>query len=329
MDKIINWGIIGPGKIAHKFAEDLQKVAGGRLHAVASRSEERARVFAQQYGAAHTYGNYQDLASCPDLDAIYIASPHTSHFEHTMWCIAAGIPVLVEKPWAMNEGEAQQMIELASEKEVFVMEAVWTRFLPTTTKILDLIADGVIGEIEGVKADFGFRADYNESSRLFNIDLGGGALLDIGLYPTFLATLLLGAPSEVRALARKAPTGADIDTGITLAYPSGQLAHLHATLIANTKTEAFIYGTEGTIHWHGRWHEPSHFSVLRPERGPENFFFEYDTNGYNYETAHVQDCLRKGLKESPLLPLSFSMRLTQTLDSIRNVAGIKYPMDFD
>lgn len=324
-----HWGIIGPGKIAHQFAQDLQKVSGAKLSAVASRSAERAADFAREYDAAYAYGSYEEILTCPKLDVVYIATPHTSHAELTRMCLAAGVAVLCEKPWAMNTRQAEAMVELARAQQVFLMEAIWTRFLPTTRRILELLSAGVIGEVEGIKADFGFRAKFDPSSRLFDPALGGGALLDIGLYPAFLATLLLGEPAEVVARARKGPTGVDVDTGFVLAYADGRLAHLHCTLLATTKTEAFIYGTEGTLHWHGRWHEPTHFSVLRPGKGPENFFFEYDTHGYSYEAAAVQEALAQGWTEHPDLPLDFSLRLTRVLDAIRAASGIKYASDED
>ncbi len=327
MDQEIRWGIIGPGKIAHHFAKDLQVVNGGRLTAVASRSLDRARNFADQYGAPHAYGSYTDLLSCPELDVVYIATPHNSHCELSRQCLEAGIPVLCEKPWAVNRLEAEQMVQTARETGVFLMEAIWTRFLPTTQKILALIEDGAIGELEAIKADFGFRANFDPQSRLFAAELAGGALLDIGLYPVFLSHLLLGSPTEIQAMARLGKTGVDEDTGMLFKYDGGRLAHLHCTLLANTKTEAFIYGSEATIHWHGRWHEPSSFSVIRPGEGPENFFYDYPSKGYHYETEHVQDCLRQGLTESPLLPLDFSLALTNTLDIVRKQIGLRYPGD--
>ena len=319
------WGIIGPGRIAHQFAQDLAVAEGGYLSAVASRSEERAREFADQYQAKFAYGSYREILTCPELDAIYIATPHSSHCELAVRCLVAGIPVLCEKPWGINSAEAELMTAASQEKGVFLMEAIWTRFLPSTRKILELINDGVIGEIEAIKADFGFRAAFKPEGRLFNPELAGGALLDIGLYPVFLSHLLMGPPKEIQAMARLGETGVDLDTGMLFKYEGGQMAHLHCTLVANTKTEAFIYGTKGTIHWHGRWHEPSGFSLLLPDQGPENFFFDKPSNGYHYEAEEVHRCLREGLTESPDLPLDFSLALTRSLDEIRRQIGLIYP----
>lgn len=321
-----SWGIIGPGKIAHRFAQDLDQVPNAQLSAVLSRSKDRAVQFASEYGATHAYEDLANFLQCPDIDAVYVATPHTSHYAFTMACLDAGIPVLCEKPWAISLVQAQEMIAKAREKKVFLMEAIWTRFLPTTEKILQFIEQGVIGEVMSVKADFGFRATYDPKSRLFDPALGGGALLDIGLYPAFLAELLLGPPSGIQAYCRKAPTGVDMETHAILQYPGGQVANLHCTLASLTKTEAFIYGTKGTIHWHGRWHDPSSFSVLLPEQAPDNHFFEYHSHGYSYEAACVQSCLAQGHLECPKLPLDFSLGLTTTLTQILQQIGVEYPI---
>lgn len=326
--KTFRWGIIGPGKIAHKFAQDLEQVAGAQIFAIAGRNQERAQRFAEVYDAPHAFDQVEEMLALPELDVVYVATPHSSHCANTLQCLRASKAVLCEKPWAINQQEAVQMMELARSQQVFLMEAIWTRFLPTTQKILALIADGVIGEIESVKADFGFRAkEIDLTSRLFNPALGGGSLLDIGLYPVFLSQLLLGKPSEILASSRLTSTGVDMETSIVLNYAGRQMANLHCTFGANTKTEAFIHGSKGTIHWHGRWHEPSHFSILLPGQGPDNYFFEYTTHGYSYEAARVQECLAAGLTECPELPLDFSLQMTQLLDDIRAAAGIVYPGD--
>ncbi len=323
--KKYNWGIIGLGRIAHKFAHDIEKGKSMRLHAVASRSLERSKVFADQYGAVHAYGSYEEIVQCPDLDVVYIATPHVSHCANTLLCLEAGIPVLCEKPFAMNSKEVRQMVQAARLKGVFLMEAFWTRFLPTTRKILDLIEQDHIGQILSIKADFGFKAPYDPEGRLFNRELGGGSLLDIGIYPVFLALLLMGKPERIKAMANLNNTGIDVDCGVLLHYPDGRMAHLHSTILANTKTEAFIYGEKGTIHLHSRWHEPSWFSLIRNGDRPQNFYFDYFSKGYHYEAEEVVHCLAKGKKESDLLPLDFSIQLMEILDGIRTEAGIFYP----
>ncbi|MEN0004324.1 MAG: Gfo/Idh/MocA family oxidoreductase [Bacteroidota bacterium] len=312
-----NWGIIGLGKIAHKFAEDLARMPNTKLHAVASRSLAKAEAFQQQYGATHAYGSYEHITSCPDLDAVYIATPHSAHCANTILCLKHQIPVLCEKPLALNSTEAQKMIAAAHEHHTFLMEALWTRFLPTTQKILELIEADTIGAIHTVKADFGFKPIFDSSSRLFDPALGGGALLDIGIYPVFLAYLLLGTPKTIQASVFKGATGVDEEVGMLFQYAGGQMAHLHTSLRAKTKTEAFIYGEKGTIHLHGRWHEPTSFSLLLPEQRPELFHFEWPTNGYSYEAQEVMQAVRNEQKESKLWTLQQSLDLMQLLDDVK------------
>ena len=325
MSKIYNWGIIGLGKIANKFAQDLADHENSKLHAVASRSIDRAKAFAENYKAPHHFGNYQDLLSCPDLDIIYIATPHVQHWENTLMCLNAKIPVLCEKPFAMNTQQVQQMTALAKEKQTFLMEAIWTRFSPSMKKALEIIDQGLIGEVLSLKADFGFKAPFDPEKRLFNPDLGGGSLLDIGIYPVFLALLVLGKPSAIKAFAKIGPTKVDEECGILFQYESGKIAHLHSTLINATKTEAFIYGSKGTIHLHSQWHRPTNITLIREGERPEEFQLEKSGFGYGYEIEEVVKCLSEGKTESELLPLSFSEDLMDLLDKIRIEAGIHYP----
>lgn len=316
--RTFRWGVIGLGKMAHQFVSDLKMLPNARLTAVAASDAGRAQAFAQQYGAPFAYGSYEGILNCPEpLDVVYIATPHVSHAALTMMCLRNGLPVLCEKPWAMNIAEAEDMVATARAQGVFLMEALWTRFLPTTAKVLDLIQSGAIGEVLGLKADFGFPLKTPPPERLIRPELGGGALLDIGIYPAFLSLLLMGYPADIKVSTRYGTTGVDVDTAALLTYPNGALAQLHATLLARTKTEAFIYGSEATLHWHGRWHEPSGFSILREGRRPENFFFDYPSKGYHYEAEAVQQCLAQGLLECPELPLAFSLELSRLLAALR------------
>ncbi|MEL7377820.1 MAG: Gfo/Idh/MocA family oxidoreductase, partial [Bacteroidota bacterium] len=278
------WGILGLGKIAHKFAEDLKTISGAQLQAVGSRSKGRAEEFAQTHGAPSSFGTYAGLIDCGEIDAVYIATPHTSHFELTLACLEAGVPVLCEKPMGMNLSQVQTMVEAAEKNRTYLMEALWTRFLPSTKKLMELIATKEIGAIEGLRADFGFKAGPKSSQRITDKSLGAGSLLDIGIYPVFLSYLLLGLPEEIQAMSRFNEDGVDIDCSVNLRYGGGQIAQLYSTLLARTKTEATIHGSEGLIHWHPRWHEPSHFSLLKTfDSPPENHFFEYNNSGYAYE----------------------------------------------
>lgn len=327
MADTFNWGIIGPGKIARKFASDLQTIKNARVHAVASRSMQRARTFADEYQADYVYDSYEGMLTCPDLHAVYVATRHPEHAAASLLCLERGIPVLCEKPFAMNAGQVQEMVDAARRTDTFLMEAIWTRFIPTTLKSLQLIEEGIIGEVLSMKADFGFRAEKNLEGRLYNRVLGGGSLLDIGIYPAFLSMLLFGPPQDIQAHGVIGPTGVDEEMAAILHYDGGRMAQLHSTIRADTKTEAFIYGSKGVIHIHSRWHEPTSMSLLLPGERPKDFFFDYPCIGYAYEAEEVMACVRAGKKESELLPLSFSQGLIDLLDAIRHQIGLTYDAD--
>jgi predicted dehydrogenase len=325
MAKVFNWGIIGLGKIAHRFADDLLLIPNARLHAVASSSTDRAREFAQKYKVPFAYGNYNDITKVPDLGAVYIASAHTSHCAHTLLCLKNNIPVLCEKPFAMNAVEVEQMIGLAMEKQTFLMEAMWTRFLPTTAKVLEMIQSGVIGEVLSLKADFGFHGTFNPDRRLFNADLGGGSLLDVGIYPVFLSLLLFGKPDTIKALATIGVTNVDENCGMLLSYGEEKMAMLYSSIITETPTEAYIFGAKGSIRINSRWHEATSVTVLLHDQEPKDYFFEFNSTGYRYEAEEVMRCVSAGKLESDILPLNFSRDLMELLDRIRLEAGIFYP----
>lgn len=327
MGTTFHWGIIGPGNIARQFAADLCFIPGAKVHAVASRDGSRAAAFADEFGASFHYGDYQSILSCPDLDAVYIATPHIAHFDNTINCLEAGIPVLCEKPLAMNYRQVELMIDTARRHNTFLMEALWTRFLPSTKLMLELVRKGEIGELKGVHADFGFRADLPPEDRIFNKALGGGALLDIGIYPAFLALLLFGKAAEIKAMAKIGSTGVDEDTHVLMRYPGGQLAHLHSSFLVETKREAFIYGESGTIHMHADWYQQAQLSLFHGKSDAQLYTIEPKGLGYHYEAKEVMDCLAQGKIESELLSHSFSTALILSLDAIRREIGLTYPED--
>jgi len=328
MAKIYNWGIIGLGNIAHKFAEALTVVPNARLHAVASRSLEKATSFGQQYNAGKYYGNYEDITHDPDVDAIYIATPHNLHYQNTIMCLNQDIPVLCEKPFAINAKEASGMISLARSRNVFLMEAFWTRFFPDIKKVLELINDGVIGKIRIVKADFGFKAEFNPSSRLFDLDLGGGSLLDVGIYPLFLSLLLLGKPSSIKAISHIGRTGVDENCGIIFDYSNGEMANLFSSIVTDTITQAEIFGETGSIRIHKKWFMPSPVTLIKDGK-EEKYDFDFKGNGYNYEIEEVVKCLEEGKTESNLMPLNFSLDLMELVDHVKKECGIHYPSHDD
>ena len=316
MKEVINWGILAPGKIAGKFASDLKKRSGHTLHAVASRSLERAQSFGNTHNIPHFFGSYHELINCPDLDVVYIATPHSGHYETAAMCIENGIPVLCEKPLTADFKEAVKLVELARKNDVFLMEAIWTRFLPSMLKTLELIEQGSIGTIHGIKADFGFKADFNPTGRLFNPELAGGSLLDIGIYPVFLSLLILGKPTRIQATGFYGSTGVDEEVAMIFDHGSGKISTLHSSIRNHTKTEAFIYGTEGCIHLQTRWHEATMMTLLRNDEAPIAFNFDNQGFGYGFEMDEVARCLKLGLKESPILPLDFSLELMKILDDV-------------
>ncbi|PHI20206.1 oxidoreductase [Lewinellaceae bacterium SD302] len=322
---IFHWGILGLGKIARKFAEDLKTIEDAKLVAVGSRSQERATAFAADFGTEYAAGSYEALFNGPRVDAVYVATPHVSHLELVELCLENGVAVLCEKPLGLNYTQVEEMVGLAREKQVFLMEALWSRFTPTTAKVLELIEAGTIGEIEGLRADFGFRAGPGAAKRLFDPALGGGSLLDIGIYPIWLNQLLLGEPEEITVSARLDENGIDREIHVSLRNREGKLGHAFSTLYGRTKTEALIHGTKADLHWHTRFHEPSNFSILREDDSPENYFFERNANGYNYEAKAVMADVRAGRTENALWSLDDSLILHRTLTKIRELAGIRYP----
>lgn len=328
MKTTINWGILAPGRIAHKFAHDLKLVAGANLLAVASRSLERAQSFADEYGATHAYGSYEDLLECPGLDAVYIASPHVGHYKHTMMCLERGIAVLCEKPFAMNTAQVKKMVDCARANGVFLMEAVWTRFIPAFDEAMRLLNEGYIGDLKTIRADFGFKADFPPEHRVFNPALGGGSLLDVGIYTIFLATWLWGKPERIKAAAVMNSHGSDDSCAMIFEYSSNRLAILDCSLVVKTQIEAYIYGENGTIQLHNRFINPEEVSISFYEKNSEHLHIPLTGHGYYHEILEVNNCLRAGKKESSKLPLDFSITLMEMLDWVRKEAGIVYPTDF-
>lgn len=323
----IRWGILACGRIAKKFAADLQLVEGAELIAVSSRDKQKAIDFAAQFPAKYTHGSYEELVLNPEVDVIYVASPHAMHHEHTLLCLNHGKAVLCEKAFAINLTQAIEMVELARSKKIFLMEALWTRFLPHYNKVREMIADGMIGEVKGVLANFGFKPVSPVPDRLFNPALGGGALLDIGIYPTFLAQSLLGKPDKIMASMNTSESGVDEQSSMIFQYKDGKMASLFSSLASNLETDADIFGTNGRIRLTNRFYEPTATIQYYPERvdSRTEVFIQKEAGwGYQHEIIHVNDCLRKGLTESPTHTLTDTLDLMETLDKIREAMGLKY-----
>jgi len=326
----IRWGILACGKIAKKFAADLKLVDDGELVAVASRDIERAKQFANEFPAKHIFGSYEELVNCDEVDAIYVASPHSHHHEHTILCLNHSKAVLCEKAFAINQRQAKEMIDLARSKKVFLMEALWTRFLPHYVKVLDMIAEGKLGELKGVLANFGFKPPEPVSPRLFEPSLGGGSLLDIGIYPVFLAQSILGVPDSIIAKMDPAHTGVDEQCSIVFHYKNGITANLFSTLASNLETDADIFGTKGRIRLTNRFYEPSATIQYYPDIITSRTIIPVEKEpgwGYQHEIRHVNECLQKGLTESPVWRLDDTFSLMKTLDAVRVAMGLRYRVD--
>jgi len=328
--KKIKWGILGCGRIAGKFASDLRLVEDAELVALGSRSMEKARAFAETYPAKNIYGSYEQLAADPDVNAIYIATPHSHHHEHTLLCLQHHKAVLCEKAFAINARQASEMIAAARNKKVFLMEALWSRFLPHFDVVKKMIEGGRIGKLMSMQVNFGFKPADPVPQRLFDPKLGGGTLLDIGIYNVFFVHAFMGIPDEIQAIMKPAPSGVDEQLAVQFRYNDGRVAQLLSSFSSNLGTEADIAGDAGRIRLHNRFYEPSTSISYFPDRydSLQSIPFPKEQGwGYQYQVRHVHDCLHQGLTESPVMTLDYSLELMTLMDRIRGIAGIRYEAD--
>ncbi|MET9505776.1 Gfo/Idh/MocA family oxidoreductase [Streptomyces sp. NPDC006622] len=325
-EQTIRWGILATGGMAAAFTEDLLSEPGARVTAVGSRSEAGARRFAQRFGIPRAHGSWQDLAEDPEVDVVYVATPHAHHVTATTACLEAGKPVLCEKPFALSGRQARVMAELAAERDLFLMEAMWTYVNPLIRRVAELVADGAIGEIRALHAHFGGRVTAPPEHRLWDPAAGGGALLDLGTYPVSFAHLLLGAPETVTAHARLSPQGVDEQTGILLGHAGGAMAVLSCSLLAGDERRAAVYGTAGRVEIPADFYNPSAFVLHRDGHEPQTFAAPPQRgNGYGHQAREVMRCLRSGLTKSPLVPLAGTLAIMDTLDAVRARIGVRYP----
>lgn len=320
--KTIKWGILGLGKIAHKFASDLKKVTGCELYAVASRNQEKADDFAQMYQAKVAYDSYEKLAKDPAIDAIYIATPHSLHKELSILCLQHEKAVLCEKAFAMNFDEVSEMIQTAKENDTLLMEALWTRFLPHYQFVIDVVKSEKFGKIKQLEADFGFCAPYDLQNRLFRKEVGGGSLLDIGIYPIFAALSTLGIPEKIDANATFFENGVDSSCNMIFQYVNAK-AYLKSSLLENTPITAIFQFEKAKITINRPFHGPSNVTILQ-NNVEETIDFDYKTHGYSFEIEHFNHLLQSNKKESDLMTFEFSKTLMKTLDTVRNCIGLKY-----
>lgn len=326
MEQAIRWGILGTGNIASQFARGLRDCPGANLVAVGSRSIQTARAFGERFGVPYCYGSYGEVAGDPEVDVVYIATPHTLHRDNMMTCLEAGKPVLCEKPFAINALQTQEVIGAAARKGLFAMEAMWTRFLPPIMEVYKLLSDDAIGDVRLVAADLGFDLPFDPAGRLFNPELAGGCLLDVGIYPISLATTILGEPCGVCGQTTIGPTGVDEQNAISLRYPDGQLASLYAAIRLQTPLKAHVLGSKGGIDLHSHWWKGGPFT-LRQGSQTREFDIRVAGNGYQYEAQEVQRCLLAGQTQSQIMPLEQTLAALRITDELRRQWGLKYPME--
>jgi predicted dehydrogenase len=322
----LRWGILAPGGIAGSFVTALAAHTRQRVVAVGSRSAERAAAFAARHGIERAHGSYAELAADPGVDVVYVASPHSGHREHALAAIAAGKHVLVEKSFTRNASEAAEVIEAARSAGVLAMEAMWARYLPQTDVIRQLLADGVLGQIATVLADHGQYFDLDPAHRLFNPDLAGGAMLDLGIYPVSFASFALGTPDSVTAIGSLTETGVDAQVSILLTVGAAQ-ATLNTSLLAKTPTTASISGTAARVELSGPFYAPGVLTLTaldgtRLVRDPDPIS---GGGGLSYEAAELARCVTAGMTESPLLPLHETISVMRTLDEVRRQVGVVLP----
>ena len=325
MAKKIKWGIMGCGGIANKFANDLTLTKYGELAAVGSRSKAKAKKFAAQHGGAVAYGSYEEVAADPEVDIVYVATPHPYHMENTLLAINNGKHVLCEKPMAMNAKQTRRMIAAAQKKGVFLMEALWTRFFPAIIQLRKWLAAERIGKVLSVEADFGIHFRVGPEHRILNPKLGGGALLDLGIYPVSFASLVYGAqPKRIVSIVHKAKTGIDDQAVILFEYADSATATLGTSSRVHLRHEARIFGTEGMITVHDGFFHPSRMTLEVEGKKPKAVHLPHAGIGMHFEAEHVHQCLKKGKLQSEIMPLEETLAITQTLDKIRRQWKLKY-----
>ena len=323
--KPIRWGILATGKIAGKFAEGLQTLDDAVIQAVGSRKIESAKVFAETYNIPNIHGSYEALAADPEVDAIYVANPHPYHLESTLMCLENGKPVLCEKPMALNYAQTKIMVEKAREKGVFLMEAMWTRFLPAIVELRKWLDEERIGEVKMLTADFGFYSDWEPLHRKFNPELGGGSMLDVGIYPLAFAYMIFkDDPVYKSSFAEIGETRVDEQSAYLLGYKNGSMARLSSSVRHLSAKEAQIHGTKGFIHVPMFW-RANQLTIQLHDQEPETFDFPFESSGLQFEALEVMKCIREGKLESDIMPLDETLRLAKIMNDFRDEWGMKYP----
>lgn len=320
----IRWGILATGGIASTFVEDLALLDDCRVTAVASRSAERAAAFAKKHDIPQAWESVQALAADDEVDIVYVATPHSHHYLPTLQLLEAGKHVLCEKAFAYNASQARTMFDVAREHQRFLMEAMWTRCNPAIREMRRAIREGMIGEVVSVHGNFSFAGDFAPSHRLRNIELAGGALLDLGVYPITLAHLVLGKPDSIEAHSVMDTTGVDAQTALTLKYPNA-IAQLSCSYRGGPANEVTIAGTLGRIELRDYAYRPSGYTLVRYDESPREFEAPYVGHGYVHEALEVHRALRQGRLESTLVPPQSTVEVMEIMDEARAQIGLRYP----
>ncbi len=328
MIDVIKWGILGTGNIAGKFATGLKALPDAQLVAVGSRSQSTADAFGDEFDVPERYSSYEGLAGADSVDVVYVSTPHVFHKDNSILCLKAGKAVLCEKPFAINASEVRDIVKVAREQRCFLMEAMWTRFIPATVRLREWLKEGVIGDLRMFQGSFGFRAQWNPESRLLDPALGGGALLDLGVYPISFASMLFGAqPADICSQVLIGETGVDEQSAFVFKYDGGGLASLACGIQAQTPTDGFIMGSEAMIKVHGPFWRSECLSLSVHGKNDTVLNIPHESNGYNYQAAAVMECLRHGKLECGIMPLDESIAILETMDRVRSQWGMKYPSE--
>lgn len=321
----MNWGILGCGRIARKFAQGLRTLPEARLAAVASLTPDRAKTFAADFGVLKSYSNYEALVRDPDVDVVYVATLHNAHLSNMLLALDSGKHVLCEKPFTLNADQAQEAIDMARQKGLFLMEAMWTRFLPASRKIKKLVDRGLVGPVRCLRAEFGFRIPWNPEDRLHNRELAGGALLDLGIYPVSYARWIFGrAPKIVESSAHIGESGVDESSSYFFSYDEGETAQLFSSFKMRVPNEAVITGVEGYIRVPNFLH-PRRFTLHKRMILPKLIVHPYRSTGLQYQAREVMICIKEGRTESAIMSLDETLDIMKILDRIRAPWGLKYP----
>lgn len=323
----VGWGILGTGRMASDFAGALQQVEDAVSVAVASRTPEQTEAFAQRFNISNCYGDYREMVKDPSVDVVYIAAPHSLHASLSIMCLEAGKAVLCEKPFAINAGQAEQVINLARERNLFLMEAMWTRYLPAIAKLRELLAQQAIGDIQLMLAGGAYMPEFDPEFYLFNKELGGGILLDAGVYLISMASLLFGEPRQVLAAGELGRTGVDEHEAIILSHQNGAIANLYVSHRAKSSPDLTLMGSKGKIYLHPPVFCPSKLTLSVDGEADKVFDFSEQGSGYRYEIMEVNRCIKAGAVESELMPLDETLAIMKTMDQVRKHLGVRYPME--